>query len=269
MKRQDIFFSTKQKIFKNKNIEVLTTSALNGFSKGVYKSLNLAFHVGDNTECVEKNHNLLKDTLGCENIFYLTQEHGNIIINAKDLELGKIHSADGIFCDRLNTYCLIMIADCACVVIYARSFRSDARAFVILHVGRSGALNNIIGNAIKLFGNCGFNTKNSSFCAFVSPHIQSKHYEIDYKLAKNILQNPFSSKSIKTRASLKHSKRYRNIKYFFDIKRVIRTQLVENAIYNIECSKYSTFNTRSLFSHRRSILQNRTTGRFGVIARLI
>ena len=65
-----MFFS--QKLQKFKNLKHCFFSRKNGFSKGLYASLNCGLGSGDKKENVLKNLNLVSNEIGCEDELLIT-----------------------------------------------------------------------------------------------------------------------------------------------------------------------------------------------------
>ena len=69
------------------------TTRFGGVSQAPYESLNLAFHVGDNPECVKKNRELLQEELGISKLVFMEQVHGDGVsltvndVSKKDVRL--------------------------------------------------------------------------------------------------------------------------------------------------------------------------------------
>ena len=75
-----MFFSKKLKKFKN--IKHCFFSRKNGFSKGLYLSLNCGLGSGDKKENVLKNLNLVSRKIGCKDkvLITLNQIHSNKVV---------------------------------------------------------------------------------------------------------------------------------------------------------------------------------------------
>lgn len=221
---------------------------MGGFSNKNFASLNLAYHVRDDPKLVTKNRELVASIFEAKNLYSINQIHSSKILFQDDIKENSING-DGIICNKIDKSCLIMIADCACVIIYD----TENSVFAILHVGRAGAINNILSNAISIL-KTKFNSLVSNLKVYISPHIKVEDYEIKINF-------PTENKRF-DRVIIKDFS-----KFYFDLGKLILNDLELNGIVyqNIELSDVSTFRTDNLYSYRRS----RSTGRFGVVAKII
>jgi len=136
-----MFFSAKLKKFKN--LKHCFFSRKNGYSKGIYKSLNCGMGSNDKKEIVLKNLELISKKIGCkkESLITLNQKHSNKVLffkNGKNIK-NKLNG-DAIVCSVKKVGIGILAADCAPILFY------DPRKKIIgcVHSGWKGALNGII-----------------------------------------------------------------------------------------------------------------------------
>ena len=75
-----MFYS--KKLLKFKNIKHCFFSRQNGFSKGIYESLNCGLGSNDNKESIFKNLDFVTGKIGCkkESLILLNQKHSNEVI---------------------------------------------------------------------------------------------------------------------------------------------------------------------------------------------
>lgn len=125
-------------------VHAYTTTRYGGFSPAPFDSLNLAMHVGDNTDCVTKNRQLLQNFLGLtESLIWLNQVHGNTVISA-DTTLTSNPTGDAIYSKKSNTVCAILTADCLPLLVCS----PIDFCVVAIHAGWKGLNNNIIEKTI-------------------------------------------------------------------------------------------------------------------------
>ena len=74
------------------NVKTLITTRNGGVSQGVYQSLNLGSHVGDDPDAVRRNREIVQEQVGLP-VAYLNQIHSTIVVNAADA-LGKWAEVD-------------------------------------------------------------------------------------------------------------------------------------------------------------------------------
>lgn len=193
-------------------------------------------------------HNIsrIASILHIEDLSYFKQVHGDDIVEFPPTSGVE---ADGVIITQRNKWAMIVLADCAGVLIYA----SRPEALALLHVGRKGAESGLITKALQKLRAMGC----KEFTAFVTPHIKFRHYEMH--------KSEYMLKFPRIRHVKNRCKRKQKIRYFFDLERLIRSQLHGIRTY---VSRRSTFNTRRLYSHRYEWLKNRSAGRFAIIASL-
>ena len=141
-----MFFSKKLKKFKN--IKHCFFSRKNGFSKGIYESLNCGLGSNDEKTNVLKNLELVSNKIGCKKncLVTLNQIHSSkaTYFENKQSIKNKL-TGDAIISKVRNIGFGILSADCAPLLFY------DPKNKIIgcAHAGWKGALNGVIKNTIK------------------------------------------------------------------------------------------------------------------------
>jgi len=102
-----------------KKVKTHMTTRSGGFSESPYSSFNLGDHVGDNNVRVQKNRDLLANTLNVSPVF-LNQVHDN---DAVELLEGfpQGQQADACFTRTPGVACTVMVADCLPILLTHRS----------------------------------------------------------------------------------------------------------------------------------------------------
>ncbi|MCE3040390.1 peptidoglycan editing factor PgeF [Helicobacter anatolicus] len=248
-----LFFSHKKsKIFANTKLKFIITSRLHGFSKPPFDSLNLAYHVKDNSDHVRKNREIvLKSYFPQKKLVWLNQVHGNQILIPHTH--GMIGDGDGILCNDPSYVSMIMVADCMPVCI----FDSKNHVFSLLHCGRAGIFTSIIPIAIHKMQKM-YQSQINDLYIYLGPCLKACCYEIQEDIITQTKQLfPKISQSIL------HKK---DKKTFLDLTTLVLHQLNTLKIpqKNIEISPICTKHTPNLFSYRRE----KNTGRFAILASL-
>jgi len=124
------------------------TTKEGGFSLAPFTGNNLAYHVQDNPNTVDKNHLELSKTLNysSKKLIHMKQVHGSTIIEInKKPPQGQIPICDALITNQTNIPLMVMVADCLPVLIY------DPKKKVIaaVHAGRAGIFSKIIPQTIK------------------------------------------------------------------------------------------------------------------------
>ena len=233
-----MFYSKKLKKFKE--INHIFFSNKNGFSKGIYKSLNCGQGSKDSKKNIFKNLKYVSDKMSLKknNLILMNQTHSNKVIEVKKGVFGlkKINS-DAIITKTKGLGLGVVTADCVPIIVY------DAENKIIgcIHAGWKGALSGIIKNTISKIKQ--INSKNKIY-AVIGPCIGKNSYEVDFKF-----YNKFVSKSKK---NTKYFFKKNSEKKLFDLRKFVSDKLVELKvkIYHIN---HDTFKEKhNFFSYRRS-----------------
>ena len=235
-----MFFSSKLKSIKN--LKHCFFSRKNGFSKGLYESLNCGLGSGDKKENVLKNLRFVEKEIGCKNnsLITLNQEHTNRVIYFNDAKSVKNKlTGDAIISKVKNIGIGILTADCVPILFY------DPKKKIIgcAHAGWKGALNGIIENTIEKFRDLKCNS--TDLIAVVGPCIKKENYEVkndfyEKFIAKNKKNNIFFEKILEN-------------KYLFDLRGYVNKKILNLNIHNLENIDIDTFSEKELFfSYRRS-----------------
>lgn len=236
-----------------KNVKTLITTRVGGFSTGNYGTFNLAFHVEDNLEIVEKNRQILSQYLP-GNPYWLNQIHSNIAVDLDDSQSlahvtvsGNIN-ADASFTTIKNTVCTVMTADCLPIFLTDTSGRFVAA----IHAGWKGLYNEIIKNTIELILNkTKIDIKN--IIAYIGTAICQKHYEVNHELF-----DKFTALNKDNEQFFSHKP---NHKFNCNLAGIAQMQLKNTGVLNTNTflSKQCTFCDSELFySYRKQSI----TGRF-------
>jgi len=237
-----MFFSKKLKKFQN--INHCFFSRENGFSNGIYESLNCGEGSEDKKGNVLKNLKFVSKKVGCKNDFLITlnQKHTNKVIYLKSKKYAKNKlTGDAIVTKVKNLGIGILTADCASILFY------DDKNKIIgcAHSGWKGALNGIIKNTVKKFNK--LNSKNEDLIAIIGPCIGKKNYEVG--------EDFFTKFKSKSKKNIQFFHKNKNNKYFFDLRGFINKELLDLNIKNIENIEMDTFSqNKTFYSYRRSVI---------------
>ena len=238
---------------KFSNLTHAFTTKNGGVSKKPYTSLNLAFHVGDNSQDVQTNHVYLASELNYDKrtLVHMKQIHSDIvhIVDEND-NFDNPPECDALITDKKNIPLMIMAADCSPILFY----NDKQKVIAVAHAGRQGAFKNIVKNVIDVFVN-DFNSDVGDIHVSVGASIGVCCYEVGseiYEEAKVL--------------GLEYAFEIKDKSYFLDVSKIIKTQLLASGIKkeNIEISnECSCCKNDKYFSYRAE----GTTGRFcGIIS---
>ena len=237
-----MFFSKKLQKFKN--LKHCFFSRKNGFSKGIYESLNCGIGSNDDKENIFKNLKLVSDKINCnkDSLITLNQKHTSQVIHFKNKKsVQNKLTADAIVSEVKNVGIGILSADCAPVLFY------DPKKKIIgcAHSGWKGALNGIIKNTVEKFYE--LNSNNNDLIAVVGPCIGKKNYKV-----KEDFFNKFVSKENNNKEFFE---KIDNEKFLFNLRAFINKEILKSGIKNVENLELDTFSQKELFySYRRARL---------------
>ena len=215
----------------------------NGFSKGIYNSLNCGKGSFDSKKNIKKNLSYVKKKIISKknNIALLYQVHSSKFFYIKKFPKRKL-IGDGLITNVRNLPLGILTADCAPILIL------DIKKKIIaaIHAGWKGAYKNIVIKILKRLIKLGSQKKD--IIAVIGPCIGQRNYEVGKEF-----RDKFIKKNKKNLIFFKLKKR----KIYFDLSKFICSQLISFGILKIDVINKDTFDTKSnFFSARRSLKRN-------------
>ena len=229
-----------KKLIKFKRIKHAFFDRREGFSKGVYKSLNCGLGSNDNINNINKNLDKVCKKIGCNknNLILLNQIHSNIVHKVEKIPKKKL-KGDSLITNKKGIALGILTADCAPVFIY------DPINGLIsaLHAGWKGAYKNILIRVVKFMLKKDCHIKD--IYVAIGPCISQKNYNVKEDFFKKFIK--------KDKKNSKFFKKRKNLLYF-DLPGYIKSQLKIMKISNIDHINIDTFEYKNnYFSARRSI----------------
>jgi YfiH family protein len=150
------------------NVRALCTLRTGGVSTGVYSSLNLAAHVGDDPGAVEENRARLAAAAGLPSSpCWLTQVHGTRVIDAAKWTPGV--EADAAYSDRAGLLCTVLTADCLPVLLCDR----DGTWVAAVHAGWKGLAAGILSRTVEKYVG-----ERERLLAWIGPGIGPDSFEV-------------------------------------------------------------------------------------------
>lgn len=142
-----------------------------GRSSGVYAANNLALHVGDEPDPVQRNRAALQTTLDATHVQWLEQVHGTQCIQATGAAVRQVPQADAVWCDEPGLALAIMTADCVPVLMW------DDNGSVVgaAHAGWRGMVNGVLEHLVAALRNP---APQARFNAWIGPCISTQYYEV-------------------------------------------------------------------------------------------
>ncbi|MFW2565923.1 peptidoglycan editing factor PgeF [Aliarcobacter butzleri] len=206
---------------------------------------NLAYHVGDIKENVDKNRQklALKYDYKNEDLCYMNQIHSANVVVVDENSPKYIDNCDALITKTKNLPLMVMVADCIPILM----FDEVKGVIAAIHAGRNSTFLKISEiTAKEMIEN--FSCKTENIKVIMGPSIQKCCYEVNDEL-KNIVEKSFGKEFV--------------IGNNIDLQGINKKLLENLGIKNIEISSICTkCSNKPLFSYRKE----KNTGRFaGVI----
>lgn len=238
------------------NIHVYSTTRLNGLSQGVYAGLNLALHVGDNAQTVEKNRAFLSEALCLPgDPVWLNQVHHATAINASAQQNNSLEKtpldADASFSFKANHVCVVMTADCLPLLICNR--KGDKVAAI--HAGWRGLAEGVIESSITAL-----HESPEQLLVWLGPAIGPQAFEVGEEVRNAFIAKFANATCAKVTPELVKSYFVQNRAghYLADIYQLARLALNVMGIESVYGGEHCTFND---VDHFYSFRRDGTTGR--------
>jgi YfiH family protein len=184
-----------------------------GVSAGVYATLNLGQHVGDDPAAVAENLRRVRAELGRGGEFArVNQVHGaEVMVIARDNSAERPR-ADGMVTGEAGIMLAVSTADC--VPILMRSKRSGVVA--ALHAGWRGVIAGIAREGVAAMSSLGARPRD--IAAALGPSIGLCCFEVDDELAARFVREIAGAD--------RHCRAGRSGKAYLDLRAVLRDQLI-------------------------------------------
>jgi YfiH family protein len=160
------------------SVRALSTFRSGGVSAIPYVSLNLAAHVGDESDAVDANRRRLMSAAGLPaEPAWLSQVHG---AHVADLDAGlPLGAADAVFTRQPGRVCAILTADCLPILLAAASGGMVAA----VHAGWRGLAAGVIEAAVEAL-----EPKPEELLAWLGPAIGPEHFEVGAEVRDTLLR---------------------------------------------------------------------------------
>jgi purine-nucleoside/S-methyl-5'-thioadenosine phosphorylase / adenosine deaminase len=170
--------------FNSEQVTAVVTTRHGGVSQGVYGSLNLGGHVGDDPEAVAENRRRVALALGVNRLTIADQRHTDRVTVVTAALAGRGHdgvadsaaafpATDAMITAVPGAALAVLVADCAPVVL----FDPVHRAAGVAHSGRAGTLSGVVPKAVAAM-TAAFGTVPGDLLIGIGPAIGAASYEI-------------------------------------------------------------------------------------------
>ena len=236
-----MFYSKNFK--KLKNINHCFFSKKNGFSKGIYKSLNCGRGSKDDKKNITKNLIFVSKRMGVfkNKLILMHQTHSSKVVEIRKNNYKKKIKADAMITKMKGIALGVLTADCVPVILY------DIKNQIIgcVHAGWKGAYFDIIKNTINKIIKI---NSNNQIYACIGPCIGQKSYEVDLVFFKK-----FINKSKKNRKYFSYKNKKKKI---FNLRKFVTDKLRKYRV-KVDHVNRDTFAQKNyFFSYRRSTKLN-------------
>ena len=224
------------------NIHAATTLRTGGVSEGQFFSLNPAQHVGDVSELVKQNRQIIKDVLKLpSDPVWLDQIHSSRVVEAINI-LGIQQQADASFTGVSGVVCAVMTADCLPLLVCSK----DGVRVAAIHAGWRGLLAGVISNTVLALKGSAESTNyhEKDYLVWLGPAIGPSCFEIGYEV-----RDAFLKKSTDYASAFKE---LGNDKWLADIYQLARIELFALGIDGVYGGAFCTFTeSQRFYSYRR------------------
>lgn len=149
------------------HVKTLITTRNGGLSSGVYASLNVGMHVGDEVQVVLQNRALVQKRVPVP-LAYLNQIHGTTVVQASE-SIDIPLDADASWDNSGSVACAVMTADCLPVLLCDRA----GTVVAAVHAGWRGLANGVLQNTLAAM-----NIEPIEIMAYFAPAISVDAFEV-------------------------------------------------------------------------------------------
>ena len=242
-----MFYSKNLK--KQKKINHCFFSRKNGFSKGIYNSLNCGMGSKDKKINILKNLNFVAKKMNIKKnkLILMHQTHSNKVAVVKKENLNKKIIADAMVTKVKGIFLGVLTADCVPIILYD----ANNKIIACIHAGWRGAFSDIIKKTIYKIKKMNSNNK---IYACIGPCIGKKSYEVDLIFYKKSISKSYQNK--------KYFIKKNNRKKLFNLRRFVADKLVKFNVKLDHINRDTYVEKSNFFSFRRSCkLQQKDYGR--------
>ena len=225
------------------NIHAFTTTRNGGISPPPFNTLNLGNNTNDSTDNIIKNRKLLMKDYSLPNaILWLTQVHGDTVVNANSYQ--PFIEADGVIAQQANQVCVILTADCLPIILCNRTGTEVAA----IHAGWRNLEKEIISKTINQM-----DSQAHDLIAWLGPCISAPHFEVGPEVAELLIKNQQDKKAIYQQ---------KKDRYWLSLNQLANSRLQTMGVNQIYDANLCTFDDPSqFFSYRR----DKNTGRMATL----
>lgn len=247
-------------------VDAAVTTRVGGVSTGRYRSLDLALHVGDDSERVLENRARAAAAFGSrlDDLVLGQQVHGGAVARVGEADRGRgtrqlessLPGVDALVTTSTAVVPGVLIADCVPAVLVDPA----RRVLALAHAGWRGAAAGVLGATVAAMADLGADP--SGVTAVIGPAVAPERYEVDLPVVSALRPRLGDDQSALSPVVVGDDRRWH-----LDLPAVARRLLVNAGVpaARVHLSPTTTAD-RLLFSHRGA--RGWPCGRFGLFARL-
>lgn len=251
--------------FDGDGVRAVVTTRHGGVSEGVYDSLNLGGHVGDDPERVLRNRRLVAAALGVEAITIADQQHGAscAVVTAETVGKGfagvqEAHdvfpATDALVTDVPGAMLGVLVADCAPVVLWDPAHHAIGTA----HAGRPGVVAGVVPATIRRMGQ-EFSTRPADLVVGIGPCVGFDSYPVGQREVDD-LEAVLPGRGL--------TRQDESGQWFLDVGGAVERQLADAGVPAAQVHRMAV-DTRSATADYFSDRAQRPCGRFMAVIGLI
>lgn len=225
------------------------STRLGGVSQGIYASLNLGFHRGDDPAAVEENYKRFRTAIGGEtkSMVFANQVHGGVVRTVTTADVGAVFGekvdgeADGLITAVPGVCLTVFSADCLPILLHD----PVRRVVAAVHAGWRGTANGIAKRAVDKMVDV-YGSDPAHILAALGPSISKCCYVTNEDVPNAMTERMGAS-------ALRHIEMLPTGKFLVDIKGLNVSRLEQAGLdrANINVSEACTFcNPEKYWSHR-------------------
>jgi hypothetical protein len=224
---------------------LLTLRPQGGGAAHPFGEFNLATHVGDDPERVERARARLRTLVGDATIGWLAQVHGTAVVELQ-AQGAPVTTADAAWTRASGVACAILTADCLPVLLCERDGGSVAAA----HGGWRGLADGVLANVVAAMP-----APADSLTAWIGPGIGAARYPVGDEVVRRIRER-WGDTAVAASIRREGAGRLRA-----DLETLARWQLRALGVRDIHGGGFCTARDPRFYSHRR----DGTTGRMAAL----
>ena len=229
-------------------VRALVTTRAGGISEPPYESFNLAFHVGEAAERVQRNRRRLLAVAGVDRVQWLDQEHGRRVLAASSCTVacGPV-TADASWTAEGDLVLAVLVADCVPLLLA----NVDGSLVAVVHCGWRGTVAGVVEATLDALPE-----SPSRLVAWLGPGVCGICYEVGSDVREALAADERRGVLVEQGSARGDARKWR-----MDLPALILARLRRAGVERIVASSLCTMCDRRFYSHRR----DGHTGRFAAL----